>query len=583
MEPTGSHVRSIDWVVIGVYMAFTLALGLWLARRASRSMEDFFVGGRSIPWWLAGASMAAITFNVDTPLYVAGLVIGRGIAGNWEWWSFVAAHVGMIYLFARLWRRAEILTDVQLIELRYGGRPAAILRGTRAFLFALPINAIGIAYGMLAMRKVVDALGIWADLGVPVTGDAQKIMTMVAIAAVVLVYAAFSGLWGVVATDFFQLVLALVGAIVVMAYALGEVGGFGALTAKIAAAGKSDHLDFFPSPGEALLPFETFLAYVMIQWWAYRNADGGGVFVQRLVSVPSEADAEKAAWFFNILNYIVRCWPWIIVALVAMVVLPDLEDPEAAYPTLMRRYLPPGMLGLVFASLLAAFMSTVSAQVNWGASYLVNDVWRRFVRPDASDRHLVWAGRLASLLITAVASAIAFNITSVRDTFRFLVVLGTGTGLVLILRWFWWRVNAWAEIAALLGGVVMALVLFSVPELRALEYGVKETATALVVTSLWLVVMYFTPPEKDETLDTFYARALPGGAWGPVRERTGLLSRQNLPDDVLRVVAGIAALLGFNIAIGALLLQQWTVAAVSALIGTVGVVMLMRKRGAVAG
>src|SRR5919202_682049 len=252
-------------------MLATRAVGLVLSRRASRSLEEFFVGGRSIPWWLAGASMAAITFNVDTPLYVAGLVIKYGVAGNWEWWSFVVAHVGMIYLFARLWRRAAILTDVELVELRYGGRPAAWLRGFRAFLFALPVNAIGMAYGMLAMRKVVDALGLWEQFGL--AADAQRLGTVIAISAVVLLYAAVSGLWGVVATD------------------------------------------FLPAPGSTLLPLTTFFAYVGVQWWAFRNADGGGNFVQRLVSVPSERDAERSAWLFNVLNYVVRCWPWIISAL----------------------------------------------------------------------------------------------------------------------------------------------------------------------------------------------------------------------------------------------------------------------------
>ncbi|HMA03141.1 MAG TPA: hypothetical protein VKP02_12305, partial [Gemmatimonadaceae bacterium] len=341
-------MRPIDWTVVALYMSATLAIGLWLARRASRSLEDFFVGGRTIPWWLAGASMAAITFSVDTPLYVSGLVIGRGIAGNWEWWSFVVAHVSMIYLFARLWRRAGILTDYELTELRYGRNAAAVLRGTGAFLFALPINAISIAYGMLAMRKVADALDIWTQLGL--AGDAQKVQAVVLIAAIVLLYAAFSGLWGVVTTDFFQLALALIGAIVVAKYALHEIGGIAVLPAKLAAAGRSDHLAFFPSVGSALLPLPTFLAYVSIQWWAYKGADGGGQFVQRLVSVPSERDAEKAAWLFNIINYVVRCWPWIIAALIAMLVLPGLADREMAYPLLMKRYLPAGMLGLVFAS-----------------------------------------------------------------------------------------------------------------------------------------------------------------------------------------------------------------------------------------
>lgn len=557
-------------------MLLTLAVGLWLSRRASRSLEEFFVGGRSIPWWLAGTSMAAITFNVDTPLYVGGLVISRGIAGNWEWWSFVVAHVAMVYLFARLWRRAGILTDVELNELRYGGRAAALLRGARAFLFALPINAIGIAYGMLAMRKVVDALGLWDQFGL--AADSQKVWTVVLISAVVLVYAAFSGLWGVVATDFFQFVLALVGALVVMWYALREIGGLSVLPERLAAAGKGANLDFLPSAGSALLPLQTFLAYVAIQWWAFKGADGGGQFVQRLASVPSERDAERSAWLFNILNYVVRCWPWIITALAAMLVLPNLADPETAYPLLMRRYLPAGVLGLVFASLLAAFMSTVSAQVNWGASYLVNDLYRRFMVPTASQAHLVWAGRIASVLITVVASSVAFQLQSIRDAFRLLILLGTGTGAVLILRWFWWRINAWAEIAALFASLVIAFLSTTLPALKSLEYGARSATVALLVTAIWLLVMYVTPPESEATLDRFYDRARPGGAWGPVRRRTGLTARQDLGDDLWRTAAGVAALLGANIALGAALLQRWTLAGVTGAIAAAALVVLLRRR-----
>jgi Na+/proline symporter len=570
-------VRPLDWGVVGLYMALTLGVGLWLSRRASTSLEEFFVGGRSIPWWLAGASMAAITFNVDTPLYVGGLVISRGIAGNWEWWSFVVAHVAMIYLFARLWRRSGILTDVELNELRYSGRPAAWLRGVRAFVFALPINAVGIAYGMLAMRKVVDALGLWDQVGL--AADQQKLWSVVIIAGVVLVYAAFSGLWGVVATDFFQLILAFVGAIIVAGYALHDIGGLGALPERLAAAGRADHTTFLPSMGSALLPLPTFFAYVAVQWWAFRNADGGGQFVQRLASVPSERDAVRSAWLFNILNYVVRSWPWIIAALVAMVVLPNLQDPETAYPLLMRRYLPAGVLGLVFASLLAAFMSTVSAQVNWGASYLVNDIYRRFIAPDASQAHLVWAGRIASVIIAVAASYVAFHLESIRSAFRFLIVLGSGTGALLILRWFWWRINAWAEIAALVASVVVAVASYALPAFRSLGYGVRETAVALIVTAIWLGVMAITPPEREATLDRFYERARPGGAWGPVRARTGLAPRQHLAADVRRVVAGVAALLGGNIAVGAALLQRWGVAVGAAVVCALAILFLVRRRG----
>lgn len=569
-------MSTADWVIIAIYLAFTLALGLWLSRRASGSMEAYFAGGRRIPWWLSGASMAATTFNVDTPLYVAGVVITSGIAGNWEWWSFVVTHVGMIYIFARLWRRAGILTDMELSELRYGGRPAAILRGVRAFLFALPINAIGIAYGMLAMRKVMDSLGVLQALGV--TGDNARLWSVVVIALVVLVYAAFSGLWGVVATDFLQLVLALVGAGMVAGFAVGEIGGLSAIPERLQAAGQGDHLSIFPSAENALLPLETFFAYVAIQWWAFRNADGGGQFVQRLVSVPTERDAERSALLFNVINYVVRGWPWIIVALVALIVVPDLQDPETAYPVLMLRYLPAGMLGLVFASLLAAFMSTVSSQVNWGASYLVNDVYRRFVVRSASDAHLVLAGRIATIVITAVASYVAFNISSIREVFRFLIVLGTGTGAVLVLRWFWWRINAWAELAALVASVVMAVLLYRIEWLGSLSYGQRSLVSTATVTAVWVAVMYLTPPEDDATLERFYRRARPGGAWTRIRKTTGMEPRQMLRSSLLRTAAGVSMILGANLAIGAFLLSRPVLGAVCAGISFAGGTALLRWR-----
>ena len=345
---------------------------------------------------------------------------------------------------------------------------------------------------------------------------------MVLIAAIVLLYAAFSGLWGVVTTDFFQLALALVGAIVVAKYALHEIGGIAVLPAQLAAVGKSDHLAFFPSIGSALLPLPTFLAYISIQWWAYKGADGGGQFVQRLVSVPSEKDAEKAAWLFNIINYVVRCWPWIIAALIAMIVLPNLADREMAYPTLMKRYLPAGMLGLVFASLVAAFMSSVSAQVNWGASYLVNNVYRRFLAPNASDRSLVWAGRFASLIITAVASSVAFNLHSIGETFRLLIALGTGTGAVLILRWFWWRINVWAEIAALVGSVRRGGDdLFGSRAPRARIRYSRDRNGRRRHGALAHGDVADPARERRDTRRVLFARAA-GRRMGPVRARTGI-------------------------------------------------------------
>jgi len=559
-------VRALDWIVVAAYLGGTLALGMWLARRGSRSLAEFFVGGRGIPWWLAGASMAATTFNVDTPLYVTGVVARRGIAGNWEWWSFVVAHVLMAVVLARLWRRATVMTDAELIELRYGGRPAAILRATRALLFAVPINGLGIGYGMLAMRKVIVALG--ALSGLPLPGDPQ-LWAVVAIVVITLVYAAAAGLWGVVTTDFVQLVLALLGALLVAGYALHEVGGLGALRGRLAATGHAGALHLVAHPGDVALPFGTFLAYIGIQWWAYRGADGGGMFVQRLSAVKDERAAERAAGLFNLLNYVVRTWPWVVVALAAMVVLPGLADPETAYPLMMVRYLPAGVLGLVFASLLAAFMSTVSTQVNWGASYLVRDLYQRFVAPEAAERRLVAVARAATVGITLLAAAASFAMTDVGRIFRFIILIGNGSGTVLLLRWFWWRVNAWAEWAALLVAPVIALLATFVPGLAELSFGAKLALTAFGAVAVWVPVMLLTAPEQAPVLEAFYARARPGGpGWRALRARTGLAPSSPLGWEFAVAGATRALVRGGLLAVGGAVVGSmgWAMGATGALL-----------------
>jgi len=538
----------LDWIVVAGYLGGTLWLGLWLARRGSKSLAEYFVGGRAVPWWLAGASMAAATFNVDTPLYVAGLVARRGIAGNWEWWSFAFAHVTMAVLLARLWRRAEVMTDAELIELRYHGRAAALLRGTRAFFFGIPLNCIAIGYGMLAMRKVMVALGVTDAMHLP--GDPQ-LWAVTVIVVLTLAYAAASGLWGVVTTDFLQLVLAMAGALLVAGYALAETGGLGGLRAQLVQSGHADALRLVPRPGNAALPFGTFAAYLLIQWWAFRGADGGGMFVQRLSSVRDEREAEKASLFFNLLNYVVRTWPWVVVALAAIVVLPNLPDPELAYPLMMQRYLPAGLLGLVFASLLAAFMSTVSTQVNWGASYAVRDLYQRFAAPDAPQERLVVVARLATIVITVLAAVASVFMQDVGRVFRFIVLFGNGTGTVLLLRWFWWRVNAWAEWTALVSGTTLAIVVTAVPSLAALSFGVKLAITAFGTMALWVPVMLLTAPEADAALDAFYAKARPPGpGWRRYRERTGLAPASRLGRDVAETGAVLAQVLGAMLAIG---------------------------------
>ena len=572
----------VDWSVVGGYLALTLAVGLWLSRRASGSLVDFFVSGRSLPWWLAGTSMAATTFSVDTPLYVSGLVARRGIAGNWEWWAFALSHLLLIYLFARLWRRAEVVTDVELTEIRYGGDAAAVLRGTRAFLFAVPINCIAIGYVMLAMRKVIRALGLFTSVPAGLPGD-PRLWIVVALCAFVLVYAGLAGLWGVVATDFFQFVLALAGALLVAGFALVDIGGVAELKRGLAEAGRGGTLDFVPRPGSAELPMGTFLAYLGIQWWAFRRSDGGGEFVQRLSACRTEADAEKAAWLFNLLHYVVRAWPWILAGLAAMVLFPDLEDPEMGYPLLMLEYLPTGLLGLVVASFLAAFMSTVSTQINWGASYLVNDIYARFMEPGAGERKLVALGRLASVGIVAVAGVAAFYADDIGTVFRLMIAMGTGPGAVLILRWFWWRVNAWAELSAMLAGFLIA-VLSYLPLWGDLAFGRRLAVTAFGSAAVWLPVMFLTRPESEETLETFYRRARPGGpGWRRVRRRLELAPVSRLGSDLVRTAFAAMLLFGAMFLTGGAVLGKPAVAGASAAAAVVGLAGLWRLRGGEAG
>lgn len=568
----------IDWLIVVAYLIFTMILGIYLSRKASGSLVDFFVSGRSLPWWLAGTSMAATTFSIDTPLYVAGVVGSRGIAGNWEWWSFGIAHVVMIYVFARLWRRSEVVTDAELTEIRYGGQTAAILRGVKAFLFAVPINCIGIGYAMLAMVKVVDALELWQSVGIE-PNESLKLWSVIVVSIFVLLYAGFSGLWGVVATDFFQFFLALFGAVVVAIASVFSVGGMQNLINQAQANTDFDILSIVPMTFDggigwssvAGIPASAFIAYVFLQWWAFRRSDGGGEFIQRLVATKNENEAEKAAWFFNILNYVIRTWPWIIVALAAVAIYPDLADRELGYPKLMLDFLPPVLLGLVVASLIAAFMSTVSTLINWGASYLTNDLYGRFINPDATQAELVNVGRLTSVLVTILGASAAFFSSDVATVFRLVIAVGTGPGLVLILRWFWWRINAAAELSSMVAGFLIGLLTSIVPVIQISDFGLRLSVTAGITTVIWVLVMCLTPPESDETLDTFYKLVRPGGpGWQKQRQRTGVRPLQNLGLEFQRVIASLLILFGAMFAVGGFLLLNSLTGWLSLIIAVAG-------------
>lgn len=581
-------MQLIDWLIVLIYLILTMWMGLYLSRKGSKSLADFFVSGRSLPWWLAGTSMAATTFSIDTPLYITGVVANRGIAGNWEWWIFGISHVIMIYIFARMWRRSEVITDAELTELRYGGNMAAILRGVKAFIFAIPMNCIAIGYAMLAMVKVVEALEIWQNLGIDASENNLKLLSVIGVSIFVLIYAGLSGLWGVVATDFFQFFLALFGAIIVAFFAVNSVGGIQELITKIPQVmPDKDILSLSPltigKNGDALISFSktagitasTFFAYIALQWWSWRRSDGGGEFVQRFAAAKNETEAEKAAWLFNIMHYVIRTWPWILVALASIVIYPNLEDRELGYPKLMIDFLSPGILGIVVASLVAAFMSTVSTSINWGASFITNDLYRRFIKPDATQPQLVLVGRLSSLLVTVLGGIAAFLATDVATVFRLVIAIGTGSGLVLILRWFWCRVNAAAELTAIVASFFVGMTTSLVPAFKIEDFGLRIMFITTTVTLLWVTAMFLTPRESDTTLEEFYRRTLPGGpGWQQQRAKTGLSPAQDLGKDLQKVLASILLLFGALLATGGFLLLKPNIGWIFLIIGVLGWVWL---------
>ena len=574
----------IDWALLGGYLVLTLVLGLWLARRNSGE-EDYFVAGRRLSGWLAGASMAATTFSIDTPLYVAGLIGSRGLAGNWEWWSFGLAHVAMAVVFAPLWRRSGVLTDAAFTELRYGGPAAAWLRGIKAFLLALPVNCIGIGYAFLALRKVVEALGIVsgspAAFGVPDT-----LWLLAVVALMVLAYTVAGGLWAVVVTDLVQLILALLGALAVAVAALHAAGGMGGLVGQLEGMNRPELLSLVPWTIEhggvhwlegAGISVPMFLAYIAVQWWSFRRSDGGGEFIQRMLATRDEQQARLAGWVFLVVNYLVRSWLWVVVALAALVLLPDQGDWELSYPALAVQLLPPVALGLVVLSLVAAFMSTVSTSVNWGASYLTHDLYQRFIRPNAGSGELLLVGQLTTVLLLGLGVVTALISDSIGTVFRLVIAIGSGPGVVLVLRWFWWRVNAAAELAAMLCGFIVGLLTSVLPLVRIEDYGLRLAVITGVSAVVWLSAMLLSPPESEAVLETFIRQVQPPGpGWARLRQRFQVEPQERLSTLLARFVYSCGVLFGGLIGIGGFLLHQqfsgW-----GGLVVLVGSWLLMRR------
>jgi SSS family solute:Na+ symporter len=514
------RLTPVDWAIIAGYFAVAVAIGLAVARRAGRSAESYFLSDRKLPWWLAGTSMVATTFAADTPLAVTGLTVKHGIAGNWLWWSFVMSGMLTVVLYARLWRRAGVMTDAEFAELRYSGRPAAFLRVFRACYLAVPINGIIMGWVTHAMATVVGL-----TLGV------DKWLATAGLLAITAVYATASGLWGVVLTDFFQFALAMTGSIALAIFALGAVGGLSGLLQGIGARFPSPApLALLPDLDSAWMPLLTFFVYVAVNWWAswYPGAEpgGGGYVAQRLFATRNERHAFLAALWFNIAHYVLRPWPWILVALASMLLYPGLANPEEGYVRMMLDHLPSPWRGLLIAAFFAAYMSTISTHLNWGASYLLNDVYRRHLCPEASPARLAAVGRGITLGLMVVAGVVTYYLESVEGAWKFLLAIGAGTGLVYLLRWYWWRVNAWSEVSAMAAALGLSLALqfgagLSPDDPRGFAWLMLLTVAG--TTAVWVAVTYLTPPEPRERLQQFYRRVRPGGAgWEEVDGRADL-------------------------------------------------------------
>lgn len=533
----------LDYLVVAGYVLLMVGVA-WVAKvRGQESLDDFFAGGKNLPWWLVGVSMVATTFAADTPLAITGIVARQGIAGNWFWWNWMISGIVTVFIYAKLWKRADVLTDVEFIELRYGGKPASFLRGFRALYFAFPFNCIIMGWVTVGMAKILTV----------VTGADQWIVIIILYALIGL-YIAISGLWGVIVTDFVQFILAMIGTIALAYFAVDHVGGLAELKAQLIDTVDYDVFSFnpFTNPEIALT---TALIWVGMNWWAawYPGAEpgGGGYIAQRMFSAKDEKNAVGGTLLFNILMYAVRPWPWILVALVAMVVFPNLEDPETGYPLMMLEVLPVGWMGLLMVAFLSAFVSTISTQLNWGTSYVVNDFYKRFIKTpgefesqDSAQKHYVLISRIATLLMAALGVGVSYFFDSVSGGWEFILSLSAGIGGVLLLRWFWWRINAWSEITAMIAAMIGAV--FS--NQMGYDFAGGMIFTTTFSTVVWLIATFITKPESDETLTKFYSKVTPMGNWS--RFSGGKKSPDELLPSLINIVLSIGAIFGFLFGLG---------------------------------
>jgi SSS family transporter len=562
------QLSNLDWSFIGAFFLLSLIIGLVVSKRAGESASEYFLSGRSMPWWLLGFSMVATTFSADTPNLVTDIVRKNGVSGNWQWWAFLLTGMLTVFVYAKLWRRSGVLTDLEFYELRYSGKMAAFLRGFRSLYLGIFFNVMIMATVTLAAIKIGGVM-----LGL------SPIQTILIASIITVIYTSLGGLTGVIWTDFFQFIIAMIGVVgaAIVVVGLPEVGGMGNLMSHPNVVGKLNVLPDF-NDMSVLVPF--LILPLAVQWWSvwYPGAEpgGGGYIAQRMLSAKNETHAITATLFFNFTHYALRPWPWIIVALASLIVFPDIASLKAAFPNLpenvinddlaypaMLTFLPSGLLGLVIAALIAAYMSTIATHLNWGSSYVVNDFYRRFVKPKASEKELVNIGRISTVLLSVLSAVIALWLTNALQAFNILLQIGAGTGLIFILRWFWWRINAWSEISAMVISFAVAIYFeFIMPDVPS---HIKLLSGVAITTIGWILVTYLTSPVDKNTLLNFYKMIKPHAAgWKPVlqpaleagRIQSSEITTGKLPLELACMFAGCFLVYGSLFGIGFLVYGQ---------------------------
>ena len=591
------NLSTLDFTLIISFFLITLFIGIFVSKKSGKNSTEFFLSGRNMPWWLLGVSMVATTFSTDTPNFVTDIVRKDGVSANWMWWAFLITGLLTVFVYAKLWRKSEVKTDIEFYELRYGGKPAKFLRAFRALYLGFLFNVFAMAGVTLAAIKIGSIM-----LGL------QPWETIVYAGTVTVIFSAFGGFKGVVYTDFLLFFTAMAGAIGAAYYLvnLPEVGGIKAL---ITHENVIDKLSILPdfSNTEALITL--LIIPLTVQWWSswYPGAEpgGGGYIAQRMLAAKDENHAIGATFFFNIMHYALRPWPWILVALASLIIFPDIASIQEAFPNIsqdklgddlaysaMLTKLPSGLLGLVLVSLIAAYMSTISTHLNWGSSYIVNDFYKQHIKKDASEKHLVLIGRISTIILMVFSAIFALYLQNAKQLFDIIIMFGAGTGLIFILRWFWWRINAWSEISAMIVSGIISLI-FSSENITNLFFGVegflpvwaKLPSIVLLTTCIWLLFTFITKPERQEVLLKFYQKTTPGGpGWTKVLQKSSLVSEDilkskeswNVPSGILAMLLGCVLIYSTLFATGYWIYGELTYAIITSFLALLSGVLLIK-------